>query len=300
MKCPKCSYISFDFNQVCPKCTKDISVEQAKLYFPAFRPDTPAMLGMLIGEADDSGVDIQMSTSTGVDTGEHGMDEGIDDSGSFDSDEMDFEDSQEFDIGLEEEGVDESPFGSEGLESSTGEAEILTQESVSDFEFEGDEEEITMESGEISVEETGAEEVATTESALEEDELGIDLESIASEVEDTTPEAVLPGEEEVALNLDDLKIDESGELKLDEDAESSDELEKALEAADISLEEPSHEGETPEEMELDSGGMDIDLEAISRDMEEASEAPKEDDELLLDLDDLDIELDLDEPDQKSS
>ncbi|MBW1764537.1 MAG: hypothetical protein JRJ23_07350, partial [Deltaproteobacteria bacterium] len=56
MKCPKCSYISFDYNSVCPKCNKDISSEQKKMNLPAFRPDPPYLLSMLTGEADDSSV----------------------------------------------------------------------------------------------------------------------------------------------------------------------------------------------------------------------------------------------------
>ena len=62
MKCPKCGYISFDYNQVCPKCSKDISAEQARLNLPSFRPDTPYLLQTLIGEGDES--------SAGLDTAE--------------------------------------------------------------------------------------------------------------------------------------------------------------------------------------------------------------------------------------
>ena len=60
MKCPKCSYISFDFNQVCPRCSKDISAEQSKLNLPSFRPDPPSLLGALTGEASDSNVGLRM------------------------------------------------------------------------------------------------------------------------------------------------------------------------------------------------------------------------------------------------
>jgi len=54
MKCPKCGYISFDYNLSCPKCNKDISAEQEKLHIPSFRPDAPYLLGSLIGEANES------------------------------------------------------------------------------------------------------------------------------------------------------------------------------------------------------------------------------------------------------
>jgi hypothetical protein len=47
MKCPKCGYISFDFNRVCPKCNKDVGTEQAKLNIPSFRPDARLRLERL-------------------------------------------------------------------------------------------------------------------------------------------------------------------------------------------------------------------------------------------------------------
>ncbi len=54
MKCPKCGFISFDFNETCPKCNKDISSERAKMHHVPFRPDVPFLIGALIGEASDS------------------------------------------------------------------------------------------------------------------------------------------------------------------------------------------------------------------------------------------------------
>ena len=51
MKCPKCSYVSFDYNQTCPKCNKDIGAEQKKLNLPSFRPAPPFLLSKLTGEA---------------------------------------------------------------------------------------------------------------------------------------------------------------------------------------------------------------------------------------------------------
>jgi hypothetical protein len=50
MKCPKCSFISFDFNQSCPKCKKDLSEVKAKMNLPSFRPvvfDLPSFAGQL-------------------------------------------------------------------------------------------------------------------------------------------------------------------------------------------------------------------------------------------------------------
>ena len=196
MKCPKCSYISFDFNQVCPKCNKDIAVEQAKLHIPSFRPEAPALLGALIGEADDSSTGVAVDTSTGIDSGEldfedsGAVDSGelsFEDSGAMDSGDVGFEDSEELDMGFESggeptEGV-VSAFDSAELEPSSSDVEIASEDSVTDFELGGDETALSMDSGEFPSE-------ASTESEPE-------------------PEPVT-GEGELEIDLEDLSLDDSG------------------------------------------------------------------------------------------
>ncbi len=54
MKCPKCNYVSFDYNQVCPKCNKDISAEQQRMNLPTYRPSPLSLLGGLTGEPGQS------------------------------------------------------------------------------------------------------------------------------------------------------------------------------------------------------------------------------------------------------
>ena len=60
MRCPKCGYISFDYNTSCPKCNKDISAEQKRLNLPSFMPDPLPLLGALTGGAGDSQVGLAM------------------------------------------------------------------------------------------------------------------------------------------------------------------------------------------------------------------------------------------------
>lgn len=57
MKCPKCSYISFDFNDLCPKCGQDLSRERELMTFPSYKPTQLFLLGMLAGGSDESGSD---------------------------------------------------------------------------------------------------------------------------------------------------------------------------------------------------------------------------------------------------
>jgi hypothetical protein len=50
MKCPKCGYTSFDHNDSCPRCRKDVAAERHRLNLPAFTPNPPYLLGPLNDE----------------------------------------------------------------------------------------------------------------------------------------------------------------------------------------------------------------------------------------------------------
>ena len=52
MKCPKCNYITFDYEDACPKCQKDLSEERRKLNLPSWKPEPPYLLGSLTGSLD--------------------------------------------------------------------------------------------------------------------------------------------------------------------------------------------------------------------------------------------------------
>jgi len=54
MKCPKCGYVSFDYNESCPKCHEDIRAERAKLNLSNYRSDPPFLLGALTGQVNES------------------------------------------------------------------------------------------------------------------------------------------------------------------------------------------------------------------------------------------------------
>jgi hypothetical protein len=309
MKCPKCSYISFDFNQVCPKCNKDIAVEQAKLHIPSFRPEAPALLGALIGEADDSSTSVAVDTSTGIDSGEldfedsGAVDSGelsFEDSGALDSGDVGFEDSEELDMGFESEGEPTegvvSAFDSAELEPSSGDVEIASEDSVTDFELGGDETALSMDSGEFPTE-AGTASETEPEPVAEEGELDInledmslgdsgvgdesgadepiadaqvadtDLESLASELDELSApqDAEEPAEEEYALDLD-AEAPAEEELALDLDAEAPAEEEFAL---DLDAEAPAEE----------EFALDLDAEPV----------PGGDEEVTLDLGDLEAD-----------
>ena len=63
MKCPKCGYVSFDYNESCPKCDEDIRAERTKLNVSDFRSDPPFLLGALTGELNESEDEIRVDYS---------------------------------------------------------------------------------------------------------------------------------------------------------------------------------------------------------------------------------------------
>jgi hypothetical protein len=100
MKCPKCSYVSFDYNLSCPKCTKDISTEQSKLNIPAFRPETPFLMGGLTGQAGESNTALSAAGASPADFArESAWDMG--DSSRSERDDITFEESDDLDLGSE-------------------------------------------------------------------------------------------------------------------------------------------------------------------------------------------------------
>jgi len=65
MKCPKCRYVSFDYNEVCPKCNKDLTSERKKMNLPGIKPNPPFFLGSLTGDLGDSRFGIEVGAITG-------------------------------------------------------------------------------------------------------------------------------------------------------------------------------------------------------------------------------------------
>ena len=58
MKCPKCNYTSFDYNQVCPKCGNNNAEEQTRLRLSPNKPNPPFFLASLIGMTDSENLEI--------------------------------------------------------------------------------------------------------------------------------------------------------------------------------------------------------------------------------------------------
>jgi hypothetical protein len=158
MKCPKCGYISFDYNQVCPKCSKDIGNEQKKLNLPAFKPDPPYLLEALTGAASASLIGLDAGTFVEPPDMEPLMGAAMDDTGVMERASV----FGKHDEGFEMEVEDEAP------ELPVVEAENSTEREISAVDLS----EIEMETDEE-----------------DEDALGFDLEDLSDEAETTGPPA---------------------------------------------------------------------------------------------------------------
>ena len=321
MKCPKCGYISFDYNLSCPKCNKDISTEQEKLHIPAFRPDPPFLLGALTGEANESHGGTAPTTSqisfekeadisldeeaSPLDSGEIAVGSSSDEL-NLDSGELSLDDtsSLSLDTGEVQAQVAKGLQKAKPEKAGSGEFRLEPEADLGDLDLgEGGDEELSLDLGEKGEEASSAGEAEDSELDitldLEEEEgsgsesnadlsstpgaeaSAPDLEPLDLEAEET------PGKEEIELSLDDLKVNDTGELELGSDSKASGDLDNLLEMDEINLEEIPLT-EAPKQSKREPKVVSA---AAPRKKEDKKSG---DDELSLDLEDLDLDLELDD------
>ncbi len=187
MKCPKCNYVSFDYNQVCPKCNKDVSAEQQRMNLPAYRPSPLSLLGGLTGEPGKS------------------EDSVFDEGQNLD---MDFEISGNG----EPEKPKEPTLSADLLETNLldEEEEIENLEPLSDFEEE-EGEKISPESVEISLEDSERT-LALSDTGEMEEVISLDSDELTLAEPELEQEALAESgpakERELGIDLEDLSLDE--------------------------------------------------------------------------------------------
>jgi hypothetical protein len=128
-----------------------------------------------------------------------------------------------------------------------------------------------------------AEESGTEEGV--EEEPGIDTEGLDLDAEE--PEADAESDE-VELDLDDLKVNETGELEVGKEASPAEASDKPLEMDEIAMDEIPLAEEISEEAEGEDLAFDLEGESGPGSTE------SEEDEVSIDLEDLDLDLDLDD------
>jgi hypothetical protein len=267
MKCPKCSYVSFDYNVSCPKCNKDISAEQSKLNIAAFRPETPFLLGGLTGQAGETNTALPANGSSPAGSVRESAQE-MDDSPGMERDDITFEESEDLELGAD---GGKPPHDTGDFELGREEKPVRLKESPI--------EDLALETDSLVMEQIDEDDVIKAPRAMsakpekeEIDEIDLDALDLDSKGEEGDD-----GKEEIQLSLDDLKVSENGELEVGKEAGGDSDkpfdideltldeiplgdeltLEEPGEKADAAKEEMADDGET---IDLDDLGLELDLE----------------------------------------
>lgn len=336
MKCPKCRYISFDHNQVCPKCEKDITLEQGKLNLPLFLANPPFLIASLIGEMEE----IQGEYNIGSHAeGRDGEDSGF----SFDDTTVlegtSFDETQDLSMSLEDEqalkdNLDELPLEEPAVAGETEESresltfadpeaslkeeaagvsqhtEEMDEEITFDFEEPkvseraaeingtqqlGEEKELDLDLGELTIDE--ADETLEMGGAQSEDELKEKPSNNAAFTLESDKEIKKDGTGEIELSLDDLKIDDTGELLIGDDTVVIDSNEIDTE---LDITQGDEKGGRESKIKGENLARLLPDEAPTLESESIPVETANEEELNIDLDDLDLELDLEGPEGKKT
>lgn len=298
MKCPKCGYVSFDYNDVCPRCNKGITPERDKMQLPSYKPDPPSLLGTLTGKVKKPDeVDLMEAPGTAalldqeLDFATEDLDFEAEDVQATETPEPSFDETFRLELAPEEVSQ-ESPETFEFSESAEEIEEVELSAIESDEDLSIDIEELTIKDSEPG---PSAEPSIEDEIILESD-----LAAIESADTDTTSASESPvlGEETDSLDLDDL-IEGEPEITIEEqEAEVPIEMDETVsldledqspDVPEIALEE--QEPEAP--FDLDKT-ISLNLEDLPKDepeisLEEQTEPEEGKEEALLSLDDLNDE-----------
>lgn len=228
MKCSKCNYISFDHNENCPKCKKDLTEIRRKMDLPAFCPIMPAHTNFQ-DQGTEGSIKIEQ---TGEFTSEENMD-------------VQFTESQDF----------ESSFDA-AIEDGEGESDL-------DFALATDTDELTLDFDDFSIDDPDSPSSEPGEETITagdlEDELNLsfadDTDDIASDFDEASPD----DNGKSTLDFVDFDTDDSDIAQ--SAAEPVEAVEEEVSDITLDFEEPislDEEDETPPKPE----SLDIDLDIL--------------------------------------
>lgn len=281
MRCPKCGYISFDYNQICPKCDRDIGDEQKKLNLPAYKPEPPFLLGTLTGIASESQIELEADGFKDTSELEREIAASMDDTGVMKKEELFGGDDAGFEMQVDLEQSDSAASETDAVSEDLPAVDLSEIDGEMEFENGGKQlEELTLDLGDLS------EERESTDADLDAQEKDIGtgtvvLEDLKMQDDDIKPDAAPDTEGgEAALDLDEVS---------DEGLEAAMALDKEDEELSLSLEEFAEDAEDLDELRLEPmevyQGESIDLDDIDLGQDEtkgaeADSAPFNESEML--------------------
>jgi len=239
MKCPKCNYVSFDYNETCPKCKKALSEVRKKMDYPSFKPSLPSISDFKTRAPTES---IKMQQKTAVD-----LDDG---------NELEFSDNQDLDMQFD------SGSAQNAEESGT---ELEFEEGSDELALDFDEFDMGDDAGKSSVSESSLETSLDLSFEEDSDELSFDFEE--SEGDNAASEA--PQMAQGTSLEDSLEADLDRAFEEDPDGVSEDTNEKTV------LLEPSEEAEVSAAFDMELDLSDDEAPEISIDLDDSFSAPKE-------------------------
>ncbi len=312
MKCPKCNYISFDYNQTCPKCKKSLSEVRGKMNHFPFKP-CPISLADFTGKepAESVSMDFGMEETAEL---EFSGSKDFDFQPESASSQLSLEDeSDDLSLDFDELAMDDAaPVASQKEQTAAAEDSL---EAGLDFSFEDESDELSLDFDEPMVGDAASKSPPPDETVALEDnleagldfsfedesnELSLDFDEpvigdAASEAPQT--ETKIPLEESIEETLDltfkedDEPVQAPEEPALDEDVDSG--IELKLDDEDdhektIAL-EPSEEEVVTAAFDLD----DLSMEEPGTDIK--NEQGKN---ISSELEVMDLDLDLEKPNDK--
>jgi len=302
MKCPKCGYISFDYNQACPKCKKGLTQVREKMNHFSFSPTFASQPGLEIQDRDDS---VVIEQKTGIDL-EESMDLESQDSQDFEirldaASEQVLEES-DMELSLENESDDLSlDFDELSIDVAEPEAPQMEGVSVTEESIEADldlafqDDEFTLDFDDLSID-------AADEPSLEVEELALDdADSRAQQLEE-----IAEGDMDLEIDLtpgEDPDVDKTAILGSTEEKEKT----AAFDLADVSIAEAGTDTdvelteEKGDQISLDPEESVFVMEEKAKEIDpsfKAGEEKRKDASSELEL--LDLDLDLDNSEDKSS
>jgi len=231
MKCPKCGYMSFDFNEICPKCQRNIIAERDKMNHLPFKPEPPFLLATLLARTGDSQVGMELSQAAIVAGTQETM--------------PPLEEPPALDIDLEETPSMEIEFGQILPEEAVPESYAVPPQEeaplpIEDLEFEREDSPLEEELVEVSM--------GTFTSPLDEEALSLELEDLLEADKRSEPmEEKEPDEEAMTMEMDavePLETVPSPQPAILPDEQGPEEL---FDSFDIGEVEPAEEEVQPDE-----------------------------------------------------
>ncbi len=205
MKCPKCGYVSFDYNKNCPKCKKDISSERDRMNLSAYKVDPPFLLGALIGERGEPGVESSLGAGEEIDT-----------SSGFDAEEEIFSpqisEGETLEEGSEEFTLDSKEFAFEDLETDGDQSEPSEVDFIHLDNLITDEPEISLDDTPVEKDEISSE-MEPLDSILQEGADALKLSPVSEQDENEALELSSIDDAGELETLELPSIDDAGELE---------------------------------------------------------------------------------------